>query len=408
MVGAGAVVIPGNRWDLLDGRRPAAPPRVSVVVVHFEQPAQLARTLAALARQTLTPHEVIVVDDASRRRPRVPSGVTLLVQPDAGFRVSAARNAGAARATGDVLVFLDADTTPEPAFLQELARLPALEPRAVVVGRRRHADLAAAPADEPVEVAGPPRELPAPAWLAVGYEDSRDLLDADDRSYRFVISAVLATGAAFFRAVGGFDETFDGYGGEDWEWAHRAWLAGALLAHVPTAVAWHDGPEWAGRGDEASRRAQKNAEAVRLADRIAVPGSRPRGLRSAAVDVLVLVPAAPPAATWLCVDSVLAALPEATVVVPDPAPFAADPRVVGAGDARARITVTLARPVRVVGDELRAAVDGLGPADALALGPDVRVVHARASDEPLQHHPAPGLVAITEEPDLEAHLGGWA
>lgn len=401
------VVIPGNRWDLLDGRWPAARPRVSVVVVHFEQPAQLARTLAALGRQTLTPHEIVVVDDASRERPRVPPGVTLVVQEDRGFRVAAARNAGAARATGDVLVFLDADTVPEPDYLRQLTRLPALDGRAVTVGRRRHADLAAAPADEPVERAGPAHELPAPAWLADGYAATRNLLDADDRSYRYVISAVLAAAAGIFRAAGGFDETFDGYGGEDWEWAHRAWLAGALLAHVPAAVAWHDGPDWAGRGDERARRPEKNAEAVRLSGRIAVPGSRPRGLRGAAADVVVRVPDAPAAATWLCVDSVLAALPEATVVVPDPTPFTADGRVVGSSDARARITVTLARPVRVVGPGLRAAVDGLGPTDALALGPHVTVVHARATAEALQRREARGLVPIEDEPDLEAHLGGW-
>ncbi|WP_309248186.1 glycosyltransferase family 2 protein, partial [Rothia santali] len=116
-----------------------------------------------------------------------------------------------------------------------------------------------------------------PAWLADEYRRSGNLLRADDRSYRFVISAVLTCTRWFFEAVGGFDETFQQYGGEDWEWAHRAWAQGALLAHEPLAVAWHDGPDWADRSPADARRA-KNAETLALADRIPVAGSRGRAL----------------------------------------------------------------------------------------------------------------------------------
>ena len=46
------VLVPGNRFDLLDGY-PVPRPRVSVVVAHYRQPAQLARTWAALCHQSL-------------------------------------------------------------------------------------------------------------------------------------------------------------------------------------------------------------------------------------------------------------------------------------------------------------------------------------------------------------------
>lgn len=126
-----------------------------------------------------------MVDDGSPEAPEVPPGVTLLRQEDRGFRVAAARNLGAARARGELLCFLDADTAPEPDYIRELTRLPALVPEAVTVGRRRYAGLAGG--DGPVEVAGPATELPAPEWLERGYADSRDLLEAADRSYRYVI-----------------------------------------------------------------------------------------------------------------------------------------------------------------------------------------------------------------------------
>ncbi|WP_307785137.1 glycosyltransferase, partial [Frigoribacterium sp. CFBP 13605] len=290
---AGGRFVVGNAWDALDGVWPDLPPLVSVVVVHYRQQAELDRTLAALARQSYPAErlEVIVVDDGSPTPPTVPEGVRLIVQEDLGFRLSAARNLGVAASSGSVLCFVDADTSPEPDYVLRLTRLPALAPEAVTVGQRKHADFAgvlggdggvgdggvgdggvgdggvgddgagedragvglgrsggvAVPVSEPVEVAGPAHELEQPRWLQQAYGWSADLLHADDRSYRHLIGAVTCCTRWFFDQVGGFDESFTSYGGEDWEWAHRAWLSGGVFAHVPGAVAWHDGPDWAGR-----------------------------------------------------------------------------------------------------------------------------------------------------------------
>jgi Glycosyl transferase family 2 len=263
------VLVPGNRWDLL-AHYPVPRPRVGVVVVHYEQPAQLARTLAALAAQTLPPADVVVADDGSAVPPEV--GVRVVSQPDRGFRAAAARNLGARHVEGEVLVFLDADTAPEPRFLEELTRRVAVCPDVLAVGRRRHTDPATG------------RELPEPAWLRDGYAASRDLLDADGRSFRFVISAVLACRRSLFDDLGGFDERFVGYGGEDWDLAYRAWNGGAVLVHEPGAVAWHDGPDWAGRPDEQDRKA---LEASRLAELIPEPHTRGGAPPGPVWDVLV-------------------------------------------------------------------------------------------------------------------------
>jgi GT2 family glycosyltransferase len=419
--------VPGNRWDLLDGLEPARPPAVSVVIVHYRQQAELDRTLAALRRQTHPADrtELIVVDDGSPEPPRVPAGVRLLRQADEGFRVSAARNLGAAAATGEVLCLLDADTVPEPGYLTRMARLPALAPEAVVVGRRKHATLAGLPVDAPVERAGPAAELPEPQWLLDGYRWTRDLLDADDRAYRYVIGAAFACSRWFYERVGGFDEQFRTYGGEDWEWAYRAWLGGAVLAHAADAVAWHDGPDWAGRdaGDPA-RRARKDAETLLLADRIPVAGSRGRGLRGAGADVVVRLGAAPsPAAAFVCVDSLLAALPEATVSVPADLAglFAADQRVTANGpDRLARVVVDVPVAVRAdrVAGALREAVStvGVGTLGTVLLGP-VRIDSARArarratwGEDLFETRVVAddSLVPLAADPDLSGYLGGWA
>jgi len=499
---AGGRFVVGNAWDALDGTWPDLPPLVSVVVVHYRQQAELDRTLAALARQSYPAErlEVIVVDDGSPTPPTVPEGVRLIVQEDLGFRLSAARNVGVAASSGSVLCFVDADTSPEPDYVLRLTRLPALAPEAVTVGQRKHADFAgvlggdggAVPVSEPVEVAGPAHELEQPRWLQQAYGWSADLLHADDRSYRHLIGAVTCCTRWFFDQVGGFDESFTSYGGEDWEWAHRAWLAGGVFAHVPGAVAWHDGPDWAGRAtgagvgsagsaasegsaasaaseaaredEEARRQAEKNGETLRLADLIAVRGSRGFGVRSRAVDVCVELAAAvgtsiSAGAAFVAVDSVLAAMPDVTVVVPDDvAPvFEADQRVLGRSSAAAaaalggaRVVVTLDGAVRVLpaveaggSDDARvlalAAAAGLGDdvardlrtaTDAVGVGslgtlelvdPSGRVLVTVESRRAalrarrwgagvafVSHRASVDwLTPVTGEPSVAAYLGGW-
>jgi hypothetical protein len=89
-----------------------------------------------------------------------------------------------------------------------------------------------------------------------------------------------------FVDVGGFDESFRGYGGEDWEFAHRAVVNGAVLHHARDAVAWHDGADWGAR-DVADRAAAKNREALAVARLVSDPDARRCGLHYAVPDVAV-------------------------------------------------------------------------------------------------------------------------
>jgi glycosyltransferase involved in cell wall biosynthesis len=91
-----------------------SPRGISVIVPAFNEEAVLGRTLDAIkdaVRGLDLPHEVIVVDDASTDR-------TAAIAAERGCRVvpvrlrqiSAVRNAGARASSGDVLIFVDADT----------------------------------------------------------------------------------------------------------------------------------------------------------------------------------------------------------------------------------------------------------------------------------------------------------
>lgn len=415
------LALPGNRWDLLAGHRPAVPPAVSVVVAHYRQPDQLARTIAALRGQDHPADrlQIIVADDGSPEPPRVADDVLLVRQEDRGFRLAAARNLGARHASGDVLVFLDADTVPEPVFIRELTRLPALAPDCLTVGRRRHADLttvdAAAIAADGVREAARARALPEPEWLRGAYRATRDLLDADLRSYRFVIGAVVACSRQLFDETGGFDETFTAYGGEDWEWAYRAWLRGAVLAHVPEAVAWHDGPDAAVRTSHTL--ATKNAETLRLADLIPVPGSVGHGVRPEKADIAI---SPPPEATagqrFVSVDQAVAAVSGST---------AAWDGCHGPRFDRVRVRVDLLRPGRVPSDGLHEALDRLVRDDLGSIelrdaagAAWARVTSTRAEararrwqrDDLFEHVTSVviGFEPFDGEVDVEAYLGGWS
>lgn len=428
----------GNRWDELDGVEPDVLPTVSVIVAHYDQPDELARTLHALAAQDYPAGllEIIVADDGSPGEVRVPDGVTVVRQEDRGFRLAAVRNLGVRASGGEVLCFLDADTAPEPGYVRALTRLPALLPEAVTVGRRRHADFTGVAPDAPVAAAATGRELPEPSWLAEEYTRSRDLRDADDRSYRFVIGAVIACSRRLFDEVGGFDETFTDYGGEDWEWAHRMWQAGAVLAHVPDAVAWHDGPEWAERDGSGTARA--NAQTLRLLGAIPVAGSAPRALLTGEADLVVRLRGAhTPEALFVAVDSLLVAFPRARVMVDAGATVPiADPRVTaephtdavshdGAESQDARVVWDLPRPVVVLDPAwIVQQVAGLGAGDVgtvqltAADGSALGVLQSRRAVRRAARWGTPegfatvrteatGIHPLRDDPRVEAWVGGW-
>ncbi len=338
-------LVPHHRWDLLT---PVDPLPVAVVVTHYDQPVQLARTLAALQRQTLMPVEVVVADDGSPTPPVVPDGVSVVTQPDRGFRAAAARNLGARGTSAPVIVFLDADTTPEPGCLAALTARVSASPDVLAVGRRRHADLS-----------GTGEELPEPTWLSDGYAQTDDLLAADGRSFRFVLSAVMACRRELLDQVGGFDERYVGYGGEDWDLAYRAWNAGALLVHERSAVAWHDGPSWAPRTP--ADRAAKQLETDRLARLIPEPSTRGVLRNPALPDVLVDLPSGCPRA-----EAALRAQDHDDLSVRTPA----DPPWTRDQLARARVVVRLVRDVDLRPDAIARVVHQLTDQDlgALTLG----------------------------------------
>ncbi|UCM86565.1 glycosyltransferase family 2 protein [Streptomyces marincola] len=125
--------------------------RVSVVIPNYNYARTLQLCLASLAAQTLPPHEVIVSDDASTDNSvevALRAGCRVL-RADRNEGVSAARNRGAAAASGDILFFLDSDQALSPDSLENAVALLSEDPGLGCV----HGIIAAEPLvdDGPVE-----------------------------------------------------------------------------------------------------------------------------------------------------------------------------------------------------------------------------------------------------------------
>jgi glycosyltransferase involved in cell wall biosynthesis len=117
----------------------ASPPdklRASVIVPAFNAAATIGACVRALREQTVSAesYEIIVVDDAS-------TDATTAIAKQQGAHVitletnrgrSTARNIGAQRATGTILVFTDADCEPTPTWLAHM--LTPFERDAAIVG----------------------------------------------------------------------------------------------------------------------------------------------------------------------------------------------------------------------------------------------------------------------------------
>ncbi len=88
--------------------------KISVVIPAYNAAASIANAIASCLQQSMQPHEIIVVDDASTDN--TCDVVTQykevkLLRQKTNQGPSAARNRGIAEATGDVIAFLDSDDT---------------------------------------------------------------------------------------------------------------------------------------------------------------------------------------------------------------------------------------------------------------------------------------------------------
>jgi GT2 family glycosyltransferase len=207
----------------------------SVVTVVHGRHDHLARQRASLAASAVPPdlHVVVAVDD-----PVVAAAewcTSSIAGHPLGLPIAAARNRGAQEAIdrgADVLVFLDVDCLAHPALVQAYAEVVRDEPGTVWSGPVTYLD---PPSADGYDLAtlealdSPHAARPAPA--------AGERVHGADPDLFWSLSFACSVDA--WRRIGGFCESYVGYGGEDTDFARLVVDAGLELGWVGAARAFH-------------------------------------------------------------------------------------------------------------------------------------------------------------------------
>ena len=213
--------------------------KASVIVSTYERPDALNAVLAGLAAQSRSDFEVIVVDDGSEKptretvegmRPQFGERLIHAWQPDEGFRLAAARNLGISQMRSPYAIFLDGDCAPRKHFVH--GHLIDAAPGKIVRGSRV---LLSQSATSRILA----KQSPIHLWNLLDILRARRSKDIN-RAFPMLIpgasigrdarptnwKAVRGCNFALWRDdllhLGGFDESYVGWGYEDSDLAIRA------------------------------------------------------------------------------------------------------------------------------------------------------------------------------------------
>ena len=170
--------------------------KLSVIVPAFNEEKLLGGTLACI-REAAHPWEIIVCDNNSTDRTAEiarAAGAVVVFEPV--NQIARARNAGAAQASGDWLVFVDADSQPSKGLFDE------------VIENVKNGKVLGGGSTVSLDVDEPLIRFWIGAWNALS------------RLNRWAAGSFIFCEAAAFRELGGFDETF--YAGEEIDFSRRA------------------------------------------------------------------------------------------------------------------------------------------------------------------------------------------
>ncbi len=196
---------------------------ISVVVAARNASHTINTCVEALRAQTLDEpiHEIIVVDNNSTDNTAevaAKAGATVVWQPKPG--AAAARNAGIAAASGDIICVTDADCRPVPQWLDEVS-----------TPLRKNRSLSAAKGTYRTDQS----QLTA-RFVQLEYEDKYDIL-AKQETIDFIDTYSAAYRRHALLEVGGFDESMTYL--EDQELSFRLAKSGHDMVFHPEAVVYH-------------------------------------------------------------------------------------------------------------------------------------------------------------------------
>lgn len=211
---------------------------VSIIIPSFNRRDSVCALVAALLDQEdpeLTTEVIVVLDGSTDGSAEALSAVLagrearVCIWQQANRGRAGARNAGLARATGSVVLFLDDDVLPGPGLVR--AHWRAHQSADAVLGRI-----------EPVMLPGTP--LAIADQEETFHRERHVALMAPDATIRAtdVFAGNLSVKRRLLDVVGPFDEAFAGYGCEDWDMGQRLLDCGAKFTYAPDALVYHRSP----------------------------------------------------------------------------------------------------------------------------------------------------------------------
>lgn len=227
------------------------PFRITLLVTTYNNPGFLELVLLSVLRQTELPHEVVIGDDGSgpetralidRYRPQFPCPLKHAWIEDRGFRLSVSRNAAVRLAGGDYIVMIDGDIVLGRHFVADHRRMAGRG--CFVTGSRGYLSPAATRRmlrSKDVRVGfftpGLKRRFVCLHWPWLGRRIK------GKSGLRHVRGCHLAFWRSDFIAVNGFDETFQGWGREDYDFVQRLYHLGLVRRNAKLQAAafhlWH-------------------------------------------------------------------------------------------------------------------------------------------------------------------------
>lgn len=241
--------------------------RVSIIIPVYNRKEILGKTLAGILHQTYPINliEVIIADDGSSDNPEELItkfqpffDIKYVFQEDLGFRASAVRNLGVSQASHENLIFLDCDMLPLPKLVESMMQWLYVSKKVILIGHRRFVSTDAFSIDQCIESIEPLIDLPdinsenkvvqkgskgvTVDWREKIYSETNQLKRAGAHVFRTFCSGNVGFSREIWDQIGGFDEDFNHWGGEDTEFGFRAYNNGNWFVPINEALALHQEP----------------------------------------------------------------------------------------------------------------------------------------------------------------------
>src|SRR5438552_2197239 len=226
-------------WPVVD------PPLVSIIIPTRDKPELIKQIVDAALRRTTYPRKEIVLVDTFSLDPTVHAfydelrreGLATIVPFERDFNYSAACNAGARAARGELFLFLNNDIeVRDPGWLEEMVRFAQLSGVGIVGTKLLYPDgliqHAGVVIGMHMNMCGLIfNRLPEGAWGPFGSPDVY-------RNYLAVMGASQMIPRNLFERVGGYDERYR-VANSDVAICLRAWRTGARVVYTPYAALTH-------------------------------------------------------------------------------------------------------------------------------------------------------------------------